>query len=240
MDSWWPVTLVTIHTYNNNVPQFKFCHRHYYVLLTPITYLGHGLLEWPGILQILQFFALLTRELAYLLCYAVAPQSCYPDKHVRCGWNETRMYQPAHASKHPQLLDDVIPRVTRVARYTGRDRTVRRVVHTRGVLEAVERRLGWYREEVVQSRIEVMQDRALQSVDEDKPWCFLGAASTSTGEMRWKRIRTHHPPLPYASPSAAADSHDQLSKVTEPQPAEPVPEPSSIQQAHVQFTRQQR
>ena len=40
------------------------------------------------------------------------------NEHVRCGWDETRMYQPAHTpTSILQLLDHSLPRVAWVARY---------------------------------------------------------------------------------------------------------------------------
>ena len=84
----------------------------------------------------------------------------------------------------------------------------------------------------------------------DASWEQLALALERCGEtVLADRIRTHHPPTP--SPSAAADSHDQLSKVAEPsqqnqylshRPLYSInnqfPPVSSIQQA--QLPRQQR
>ena len=60
----------------------------------------------------------------------------------------------------------------------------------------------------------------------DASWEQLALALERCGEtVLADRTRTHHPLPP--SPSAAADSHNQQSKVAEPQPAQPVLEPST-------------
>ena len=89
---------------------------------------------------------------------------------------------------------------------------------SKGKLDDIEKRL------CKQCKIELFN--LWMKTNHDASWEQLALALERCGEtVLADRIHTHHPQPPL--PSAAANSHDQLSKVAEPQPAEPVPEPST-------------